>query len=93
MGKHYKETNKKALVLSILRILFFIALIISIIYIIKWNKDSEDNKKVEEKISEAITIENTENEQGEEEKKYKVDFEKLKEINDETVAWLKVNRN
>lgn len=91
MGKHYKETSKKVFVLSILRILFFITLIISVIYIIKWSKDSEDNKKVEEKISEAITVENTENEQGEEEKKYKVDFEKLKEINDETIAWLKVN--
>lgn len=83
-GKHQYKMKRKVLVLSMLRLLFFIALIISIIYIVKWYRDSKENKALEEKISESIVVENEDN-------KYKVDFAKLKEINNETVAWLKVN--
>lgn len=88
MGKHYKQTSKKTLVLSLLRIIFFIALVVSIIYIIKWFIDSKQNRIIEEKISDAITIEGV---QSEDNIEYKVDFTKLKEINTQTVGWLKVN--
>lgn len=86
MGKHYKPKNKKIIVLSIIRILFFIALVVSIVYIIKWYIGSKQNKILEEKISEAI-VENEDNTDIE----YKIDFQKLKEINDHIVAWLKVD--
>lgn len=76
MGKHYKPRNKKIVVLSIIRMIFFIALVVSIIYIIKWYIDSKQNKMLEEKVSEVIVIE-TEESLDEE---YKIDFEKLKEI-------------
>ncbi|MBQ2938017.1 MAG: class B sortase [Clostridia bacterium] len=89
-GKHQYEINKKVLALSILRLLFLIALIISIIYIVKWYIDSKQNKVLEEKISKTIVMENIENEEAQN-TKYKVDFARLKEINNETVAWLKVN--
>lgn len=87
MGKHYKSKNKKNVVLSIIRIIFFIALVVSIIYIIKWYIDSKQNEMLEEKVSKAIVIE-TEESLDEE---YKIDFEKLKEINNQIVAYLKVN--
>ena len=87
MGKHYKPRNKKIVVLSIIRMIFFIALVVSIIYIIKWYIDSKQNKMLEEKVSEVIVIE-TEESLDEE---YKIDFEKLKEINNQIVAYLKVN--
>lgn len=87
MGKHYKPKNKKIVVLSIIRIIFFIALVVSIIYIIKWYIDSKQNKMLEEKVSEVIVIE-TEESLDEE---YKIDFEKLKEINNQIVAYLQVN--
>ncbi len=87
MEKNSKKKNKSIVILSILRIIFIIALIISIIYIIKWYIDSKQNKVIEQKVSEAITIENKEDSKDNE---YKIDFEKLKEINNEIVAWLKV---
>lgn len=85
MGKHYKSSNKKVIVLLIARILFFIVLVISITYIVKWYIDGRQNKILEDKVSESIIIENsTENE-------YKIDFGKLKEINEQVIGWLKVN--
>jgi len=86
MAKHTeKKLNKKKIILNVLIVIFLIALIVSIVYIAKWLIDSRENKKIAEKVSEAI-IENVE-----EELEYKVDFEKLKEINNQIVAYLKVN--
>lgn len=87
MGKHYKSKNKKIVVLSIIRTIFLIALVVSIIYIMKWYIDSKQNEMLEEKITKAIAIENEESLDEE----YKIDFEKLKEINNQVVAWIKVN--
>ena len=83
MGKHYKTKN----IILFLRLVFFIALIFSIIYVVKWYMDSKQNEILEENISEAITVENIENPTKTE---YKVDFEKLKSVNNQVVAWLKV---
>lgn len=90
MGKHFKQKNKKVIVLNVLRILFFITLVISIVSIVKWYIDSKQNELIEEKISGAIIIDNIENEE-ETDTKYKVDFEQLKQMNNQIVAWLKVN--
>ena len=84
MGKHMKKTNKKMMLLSVLRLIFFISLIVSTIYIIKWYNDSRQNKILEQKISEAIIVENNTS------SKYKVDFENLKSINNQVVGWLRV---
>lgn len=84
MGKHTK--NKKQTFLNILLIIFIIMFIASIIYISKWLIDREKNKKIADKVSEAILDNNSS-----EEIEYKVDFEKLKEINNQIVAYLKVN--
>jgi len=87
MRKHTeKKLNKKKIFLNILIVIFIIALIVSIAYIAKWLLDNRENKKLADKVSEAI-IDNSENE---EETEYKVDFEKLKEINNQIVAYLKV---
>ena len=89
MGKHYKEKNNKHFILSFILIFFIITLLLSSFFIIKWYIDCKENEKIEEQISEAVIIEN--NEKNEEENEYKIDFDKLKDINEETVAWLKVN--
>lgn len=86
MGKHYKTKNTRLVFLSIIRIIFFIVLIVSIIYIIKWYMDSKQNSILEEKVADAIVIETEESSDEE----YKIDFKKLKEINNQVVAWLKV---
>lgn len=84
MGKHIKKKNKKMIALSVLRIVFFIILIVSIIYIVKWYIDSKQNKMLEQKVSETVIVEdNNTNE-------YKIDFEELKSINNQVVAWLRV---
>ena len=88
MGKHSKKKSKKIIFLSILRIIFFIALVISTIYVVKWYINSKQNKMLEEKISEVITVEGTDDNIT---NKYKIDFDKLKEINNQVVGWLKVN--
>ena len=90
MGKHCKQSNKKVSVLSMLRIVFIIIALIAIVYIAKWYMDREQNKMLENKVSEAIRVQNVEN--GENiDIKYTVDFKKLKEINKDSIAWLKVN--
>ena len=87
MGKHTKKKlNKKQIILNILIVIFIIALIVSIVYIVKWLIDNKENQKIADKVAEAI-IDTSENEEIE----YKVDFEKLKEINKQIVAYLKVN--
>lgn len=87
MAKHLeRKTNK---VLFILRLIFIIMITISIIYIIKWYSDNVENKELEQKVSEAVKVETIKNEETTE-IKYIINFRKLKEINDETVAWLKV---
>jgi len=87
MGKHIeKKLNKKNIFLNILIVIFILALIVSSVYIGIWLVDRQENKKIADKVSEAI-IENVEDEEVE----YKVDFEKLKEINNQIVAYLKVN--
>lgn len=86
MGKHYKPKNKKIVILSIIRIIFLITLLVSVIYIVKWYIDSKQNEKLEEKILETVIVESDNT--GEE---YKIDFKKLKEINNQVVGWLKIN--
>ena len=86
MGKHTdKKLNKNQIFLNILIVIFLIAFIVSIVYIGKWLLDNRANQKIADKVSEAI-IEDNKNEEIE----YKVDFEKLKEINNQIVAYLKV---
>ena len=86
MRKHIeKKLNKNQIFLNVLMVIFLIAFIVSIVYMCKWLLDNRINKKITDKVSEAI-IEENENEETE----YKVDFEKLKEINNQIVAYLKV---
>jgi len=82
MAKHIKKKSKKKLVTNLLLIIFLVLLIICSIEIIKWIKENKQNKKIKEKISEAIIIN---------EEETVIDFNKLKEINKDVVGWLKVN--
>lgn len=86
MGKHTdKKLNKNQIFLNILIVIFLIVFIVSIAYIGKWLLDNRANQKIADKVSETI-IEGNENEEIE----YSIDFEKLKEINNQIVAYLKV---
>lgn len=52
--------------------------------IYQWYKDTINNKEIAEQIKDTVKVE-------ENKKDYTVDFNRLKEQNNETVAWIKVN--
>lgn len=85
-AKHYKKKTKK---LDIILMCFFIILLFySGTKIVIWYVNNQNNKKIKEEISQFVTVDETKTEN---EEKYAIDFEKLKEKNSDTVAWLKVN--
>ena len=89
-GKRMKKNNNtKIIFYFIIYFLLFFVLIYSGIKILKWYKDKTNNKKMIEQIKSMVIVEKEdENEKKEE---YTVDFNKLKEQNNETIAWIKVN--
>lgn len=82
MAKYLRKKLKKNVMGNILLIIFVALLIISSIEIIKWYKENKQNKKIQEKISEEVIVNREE---------ILIDFTKLKEINKDTVGWIKVN--
>lgn len=94
------KTNKKTankfgkLVLLLIQIIFIIILMLTGIEIVKWVIDKNVNSKIMENIAQSIIVvdnENNVNDSEDNNKKYEVDFRKLKETNNEIVAWIKVN--
>lgn len=88
-GKRVKTSNKKKVILNIIiYIVLFSALIYSGTEIYKWYVDRTNNNEISEQIKDVIKITDYENNDG---RNYIVDFSKLKEQNNDTIAWLKVN--
>jgi len=87
MRKISKKKNLRVIIFLI--ILFSTSLLISIVKIINWYQDNLENKKIREKTFQLITIKK--DEVNEKNNLYQIDFASLKEMNNETVAWLKVN--
>lgn len=83
--KNKSKKYKKTILNLILYIILLSILIYSRIKIFKWYKDKTNNNKIAEQIKSTVIVEE---ENGDE---YTVDFNKLKEQNNETIAWLKVN--
>ena len=89
MRRKKNKKYKKAILNLILYIILLSILIYSGIKILKWYKDKTNNKKMIEQIKSMVIVEKEdENEKKEE---YTVDLNKLKEQNNETIAWIKVN--
>ena len=100
-AKRMKKNSKKE---NFCNFIIYVILLSILIYsgfkIYEWYKDKNNNSEIAEKIKDSVIVkeENVqENEAGSEEKTeennqdYTVDFNKLKEQNNEAVAWLKVN--
>lgn len=81
--------------LIIIQLIFWLILIYSLSEIVKWCIHNKQNEKIIQEISNSITVleeeQNKESEMTKEENSYEVDFDTLKEINNDTVAFLKVN--
>lgn len=84
--KQNKKNAKKAVINFIIYLLLFSLLIFSGFKIFMWYIDNKNNKKITAQISEAVVIQ----ENKPEEEKYNIDFEKLKEQNENVIAWIKV---
>ncbi len=90
-GKRYKENDKykksklNNIVIILIQIIFIIVIVYTGIEIYKWYKENKHNKEIIDNVADAIIVDEENKED------LKVDFIKLKEINSETVAWLKVN--
>ena len=84
MAKNKKKLFK--VVMRIIELIFLILLVYSSINIFKWYNNNKENKQIINEIAESVTI----NQETNEEKKYKINFEELKQKNSDTVAWLKV---
>ena len=90
MAKHAKKEDKKYIAI-ILQLIFWLILIYSLIEIVKWHIDNKQNKVIMEEISNAITVVETEQVDEVHEENYKIDFNALKQVNSDAVAFLKVN--
>ena len=83
--KYRKILNILVLILTLV---FLGVAIYSIINIINWKKDVSDNDKIQDKIGDNIMIIKPIEEQK---AKYDINFKSLKEINKDTIAYVKVN--
>lgn len=86
MENHLKK--KSTIFLTILTIIFLLGILISIYYISKWYIENKSNKKLEERLSATIQLEE---DIITNEKIYNVDFNELKKLNNDVIGWLKVN--
>ena len=84
MAKRRLKKKYRITLISIFIIICLIGLIYSLINIIDWKKDADDNKNIVEEIKENITID-------EEDDSIKIDFKSLKEQNSDVIAYIKVN--
>jgi len=89
-GKHFKkkEYNAKNIICNVFLIIFCIGIVISIYEIMEWSKNNKKTSEIITDLNEVVTIKQEEN--ISEKEKYDIDFKKLKDINPDTVGWIKV---
>jgi len=85
MRRKKNKRYKKVILNIIIYMILLFVLIYSGIKIFKWYNDKTNNNKIAEQIKSTVIVEDKNEEE------YTVDFKKLKEQNNETVAWIKVN--
>ncbi len=78
-----KKLKINNLIVLIVFLLCLVGLIYSSYKIIKWKLDVDKNNQIKDKIKNKITISK--------DNKYVIDFKSLKEINPDTIAYIKVN--
>ena len=91
-----KKKKKYINFVLIFRIISLIILIICLANLFKWNKENNSNKELLSDIKSQVSLSkdsetNFSNSEEVIEKDYSLDFAKLKELNPDTVGWIKVN--
>ncbi len=79
--------KKRVIIIKFIMVILVLVFFYSIFNIVMWYLDNKENQEINNKINEIINIP----EDKTEEKKYDIDFDKLKEINSDVVAYIKVN--
>jgi len=95
LGKHSKKKSKKLkekmkLLIFILRLVLIIILIYSLINIAKWYLNNKTSAKIMNDVSKAIVVD-VQNDGELTKNNYNIDFRALKQVNSDTVGFLKVN--
>ena len=91
MTKKAKKAVNKKTKKTIIRVVILIIIIVIIICAINLAKWLKDNKKTSDMLGDIIQAITVNDEAEDELDKYDVDFKKLKEANEDTVAWFKIN--
>ncbi len=82
---------KNKIFINLLLIIFICAFLISGYFVFIWVKSDRETKKLEEELYTEVVIENKDEEQQEQQDKIVIDFAKLKEINNDIFAWVKID--
>ena len=88
MRRKTKKSKFKKIIVNITLLIFIIVAIVSSINIINWLRENKESQSILEEISSKVTIVEEVDENIQE--KYKVNLGELKQINPDTVSWLKV---
>ena len=76
--------KKKKIIINIIEFLFLIILILSAYKLLNYTKDSKENKTILDDLSNNVKIDKKTN-------TFDVDFKALKNINPDTIAYIKIN--
>ena len=94
-SKGQRKRKKRINLRSLLMLVFLVILIFSGYKIIKWFLNNKENEDVQSNLAQYVEINKEENDEenknDKEDNAYKIDFKALKEINSDTIGWLKVN--
>ncbi|MBR3152387.1 MAG: class B sortase [Clostridia bacterium] len=78
--------SKKRVVITIIQLVFIALFLFSGFKIFNWFRENQNTKKMIKEVSKAVTkVDN-----GDDINSYKIDFKYLKEMNSDTVGWIKV---
>lgn len=102
MGKHSKKKhvnnvkikNKKKFIIAVLRLILIFVLVYSLVEIIKWYNNNKKSREILKNISNTIIVDKNTNstEELEQQNYYEnINFSALKEVNEDTIGYLKVN--
>ena len=96
-AKRVQPKSKQTLFIFIFRIISAIIIIACLIRLLSWFKENNANKDILTDIKSQVSLSKESNASPSnssdipEEKDYSLDFMKLKELNSDTVGWLKIN--
>ena len=77
--------NKKKIILTIIQLVFLGLFLFSAFKIYNWYRENQNTKKMIKEVSKAVKVVDTDKGDS-----YSIDFKYLKEMNSDTVGWIKV---